>query len=141
MGNVGNCLYLYTCMINDLEYCFAIRKGLRNYYRELGRLDGSNMTSRFFRCDYEVMGIQVKMGVYCPKVILNVKIRKYYRYFDSKWCESLKPISSLMISKNHTIRRLIRYHNRNRLLLFGLDGCEITIGKVVWELDDIKVGG
>lgn len=127
-------------MINDLEYCFGIRKVLRDYYRELGIIDGSNMTSRLFRCDYEVMGIQVKMGVYCPKVILNVKIRKYYRYVLSKWCESPKPISSVMISRNHSLRILIKHDNTNRLLLFGLDGCEITIGKVVWELDDIEVG-
>lgn len=137
MGNVGNCLYLYTCMINDLEYCFGIRKVLRDYYRELGIIDGSNMTSKIYRCDYEVTGIQVKMGVYCPKVILNVKIRKYYRYVHFKWCESPKPISSVMISKNQTIRRLILFDNHMRLLLFGLDGCEITIGKVVWELDNV----
>ena len=124
-------------MNNDLEYCFDIRKVLRDYYRELGIIDGSNMTSKIYRCDYEVTGIQVKMGVYWPKVILNVKIRKYYRYVLSKWCESSKPISSVMISRNHSLRRLIKYDNTNRLLLFGLDGCEITIGKVIWELDNV----
>ncbi len=136
MGNVGNCLYLYTCMYNDLEYCFGIRNGLVTYYRAAGILVGS---SRDYKCEYEVTGIQVEMAVYCPKVILNVKIRKYYQFYNNKWLVLRKPFRSSINFKNKILRDIIYYNQGNRLILFGINGNTIRyeIGKVIWELDNV----
>jgi hypothetical protein len=79
------------------------------------------------------------MAVYCPKVILNVKIRKYYQFYNNKWLVLRKPFRSSINFKNKILRDIIYDNQGNRLILFGINGNTIRyeIGTVIWELDNV----